>query len=171
MTNVQINLKDIEKEALKFNDLEEVKKAIRSVQSVKSRLQKQKGRSDYESEFSKVVLKEQLLKEVRSYMEPKKVTVTTMSPEQISVLTFDETMKAIKSIQSKKSNEQYNDDQTEYNKAVQIEQWLLEHKKLVKPVDETVVKKSEINDLIDQVENMDEKISKTWILEQLRKLV
>lgn len=171
MTNLQIQLKDIEKAAEKFTSVDEVKKALRSVQSVKSRLIKQKGREDYEQEYAKVVLKEQLLKEVRAYMEPKKLTVTTMSKEQIEVLTYDETIKAIKSIQSKKCLEQYNEDKTEYNKAVAIEEMLLEHKKNVKPVEDTVVRKSEINDLINQVENMDQQISKEWILEQLRKLV
>lgn len=171
MTTINIDLKAIEKAAAEFSNLEEVKKALKSAQSIKCRLIKQKDRTDYDLEMSKITLKEQLLKEVRSYMEPKKITVTTMSQEDIQLLTFDETIKAIKSIQSKKCNEQYNSDKTEYNKALQIEEWLLEHKSTVKPIEDTLVQKSKINDLINQVETLDTKIDKDWILEQLRNLI
>lgn len=171
MTTIKIELKEIEKEAAKYSTLEDVKKQLKSIQSIKCRLIKQKDRVDYEQEFAKITLKEQIIKEVRAYMEPKKVTVTTMSKEQISVLTFDATVKAIKSIQSKKCNEQYNSDKTEYNKAIEIEQILLDHKATVKPVEDTLVQKSKINDLIDEVENLDTKIDKDWILEQLRNLL
>lgn len=170
MTTVQINLKDIEFEAKKYKNVEEVKKALKSIQSQKCRLQKQKTKENYEQDFAKIVLKEQLLKEVRSYLEPKKITVTTMTKEDIKLLNYDETIKAIKSIQSKKCNEQYNDDQTEFLKAVEIEKMLLEHKATIKPVDEYSIKKSEINDLISNLQNLDSKVSKEYILEQLSKL-
>lgn len=166
-----INIRDVEKLAAQFESVEQVTKKIKSVQSIKSRLLKQKSREDYEVEYNKITTQENLLQEVRRYMTPKKITVTTMTQEQIAVLTYDETIKAIKSIQSKKCNEQYNDDKTEYNKAIQIEQWLLAHKEDVKPIEDTVVKKSQINDLINELEQLDEKISREYILEQLRKLV
>jgi hypothetical protein len=171
MTMVKIDLKEIEKASKQFKTIEDVKKALRSVQSQKCRLLKQKEKETYEQDFAKLVLNEQLLKEVRSYMEPKKITVTTMTQEQMSTLTYDETIKAIKSIQSKKCNEQFNPDQTEYLKAVQIEQMLLEHKKLVKPIEDTVVQKSKVNDLLNELENLDSKISKEYILEQLKNLL
>jgi hypothetical protein len=171
MTTIKIDLKDIEKAATEFSNLDEVKKALKSAQSIKCRIIKQKDRVDYDQEMVKITLREQLLKEVRSYMEPKKITVTTMTQSDIQLLTFDETIKAIKSIQSKKCNEQYNSDKTEYNRALQIEEWLLDHKSNVKPIEDTLVQKSKINDLIDQVENLDSKIDKNWILEQLRNLI
>jgi hypothetical protein len=171
MTNVQIDLKDIEKEAKNFSSVEEVKKALRSVQSQKSRLIKQKSKQNYESEFAKIVLKEQLLKEVRSYLEPKKVTVTTMSQEDINKLSYDDTIRAIKSIQSKKCLEQFNSDQSEYNKALVIEQMLLQHKQEIKPLDEYTIKKSSVNDLIHNLENLDTNVNKDYILEQLKNLI
>jgi hypothetical protein len=171
MTTINIDLKTIETEAKKYKDLEDCKKQLRSIQSLKCRLLKQKDREDYETEFAKLVLKEQIAKEVRSYLEPKKITVTTITAEQISVLTFDETIKAIKSIQSKKCNEQYNSDKTEYNKALIIEQQLLDHKALTKPIEDTVIQKSRINDLINQIETMDIQITKEYILEQLSELL
>lgn len=167
----KINVKEIEKFAKTFNNVEEVKKALKSVQSQKCRLLKQKDRKDYEIEYNKVLVKEQMLKEVRSYLEPKKTHVTTMSKQDIELLTFDETIKAIKSIQSKKCLEQYNDDKTEYNRAIEIEKMLLEHKANVKPVEDTVVQKSKVNDLISNLSNLDSKVSKEYIIEQLSKLL
>jgi len=167
-------LQNIAELAKQFKDVEDVKKEIKRVQSIKCRLMKQKARKDYETEMSKVVAKEQALKEVRQYFEPKKVTVTTMTWEQIQELNFDETMKAIKSIQSKKCNTQYLTDDietnVEYQEAVRIEQMLLEHKKSVKPVEETVVKKSEIDNLMEHLANQEEKVDKEYVLELLKKL-
>lgn len=168
-------LKNIAELAEKFNhDVEAVKAEIKRVQSVKCRLAKQKVRQDYETEMQKVVTYEQALKEVRSYLEPKKPTVTTMTMEQIKLLNYDETIKAIKSIQSKKCNVQYLtpniEDNVEYQKALEIERMLLEHKKNIKPLDETVVKKSAIDALIHHMENQEEKISKEYVVAMLQKL-
>ncbi len=168
-------LKDIQKVAKSFSDVEEVKKALRSLQSQKSRLKKQKSRADYDALMTKILQKEQVLKEVRNYFEPKKIPVPEMTPEDIKLLNYDETIKAIKSIQSKKCLVQHAtekiEDNIEYQKACQIEQWLLEHKKKVKPVEETVVRKSDINSLIDHLENQEEKISKDYVVSLLKELL
>lgn len=168
-------LKNIEQLAQQFTDVEEVKKELKRVQSVKCRLKKQKARADYETEMQKVIAQEQALKEVREYFEPKKVTVTTMTAEDIAKLNYDETMKAIKSIQSKKCNSQYNspdpETNTEYQEALRIEKMLKEHKEVVKPIEETVVKKSDINNIIHQIENQQEDVSKEYLLELLKQAV
>ncbi len=168
-------LKNIEKVAKSYENVEEVKKAIRSLQSRKSRLKKQKSRKDYEKLMTEILQKEQLLKEVRDYFEPKTIPVTKMSQEDISLLDYDETMKAIKSIQSKKCNVQHAteriEDNVEYQKACQIEAWLLEHKKKVKPIEETVVRKSDINDLIDHLQNQEEKVSTEYAISLLEELL
>lgn len=168
-------LKNVEQMAKNFKNVEEVKKAIRSLQSQKSRLKKQKGREDYEELMTEILQKEQLLKEVREYFEPKRKPVTQMTKADIELLNYEETLRAIKSIQSKKCLVQHLtddiNDNEEYKKACQIEQWLLEHKQNIKPIEETVVRKSDINDLIDHLQNQDEKISTKYVIELLEKLL
>lgn len=168
-------LKNIEKVAKDYNNVEEVKKAIRSLQSQKSRLKKQKGREDYDELMTEILQKEQLLKEVRDYFEPKTKPVPEMTKEDIELLNYEETLRAIKSIQSKKCLVQHLtaniDDNEEYKKACQIESWLLEHKQNIKPIEETVVRKSDINDLINHLQNQDEKISTKYVIDLLEKLL
>lgn len=168
-------LKNVEQMAKNFKNVEEVKKAIRSLQSRKSRLKKQKGREDYEELMTEILQQEQLLKEVRDYFEPKKIPVTKMTKKDIELLNYEETLRAIKSIQSKKCNVQHLteniEDNEEYKKACQIEEWLLEHKKNIKPIEETVVRKSDINDLIDHLQNQDAKIETKYVISLLEKLL
>ena len=168
-------LKNIEKVAKSYANVEEVKKAIRSIQSRKSRLKKQKGRADYDEKMTKILQKEQLLKEVRDYFEPKTIPVPKMTPKDIELLDYDETLKAIKSIQSKKCNVQHLteniNDNEEYKKACQIEAWLLEHKANIKPIEETVIRKSDINDLIDHLQNQEAKIETEYVISLLEKLL
>jgi hypothetical protein len=168
-------LKNIEQVAKSYANVEEVKKAIRSLQSRKSRLKKQKGREDYEEKMTEILQQEQLLKEVRDYFEPKSKPVPEMTKEDIELLNYDETIKAIKSIQSKKCLVQHAtkniEDNEEYKKACEIEQMLLEHKKKVKPIEETVVRKSEINDLIEHLKNQDTKIETKYVIDLLEKLI
>jgi len=167
-------LKNIEKVAKSYKNVEEVKKAIRSLQSQKSRLKKQKSRKDYDEKMTKILQQEQLLKEVRDYFEPKTIPVTKMTKKDIELLDYDKTIKAIKSIQSKKCNVQHAtekiEDNIEYQKACQIESWLLEHKKQIKPIEEIVVRKSDINDLIDHLQNQDAKIETKYVISLLEKL-
>lgn len=168
-------LKNIQQLAEKFEGVEAVKTELKRVQSVKCRLKKQKALPDYEAKMKETVSYEQALKEVRDFMEPKRVTYTTMDAEQISYLTYDETIRAIKSVQSKKCNAQYLTDDintnVEYQDALKLEQMLLEHKKLVKPVEDTVVKKSQIVDIIETLENLEETISKDYVVGLLKGLL
>lgn len=162
--------------AKKFeNDVELIKKEQKRLASIKCRLKKQKARKDYEIEMKKVLEQEQILKEAKDYLEPKKMTVTTMSEYDISLLNYDETVKAIKSIQSKKCLSQYltSDIETnvEYQEALRIEEMLKKHKETVKPIEETVVKKSDINNLIEHLSNQNDQLDKEYVLEQLRKLL
>lgn len=173
---LMVVLKNVQEKAQELGfDIEKVKSEIRRVQSVKCRLLKQKAKPTYETEMTQIIKEEQLLKEVRSHIEPRKITATTMTSEDIALLNFDETIKAIKSIQSKKCNTQYLtenvDENIEYQDAIRIEKLLLEHKKTVKPIEDTVVKKSDINELIQHLENQQENVSKEYIIEKLKELL
>jgi len=163
-----------EKSAELSHDLDKVTLEIKRVQSLKCRLAKQKFKKSYDAEMREVLAEEQLLKEVRMLILPKKAKVTTISEEEISVLNHDETIKAIKSIQSKKCNTQFltEDKATnvEYQDACRIEKLLLAHKATVKPITDTVVKKSSINDLINLLETSQTDLDKEYILEQLKNM-
>lgn len=170
-----MELTKIQEQFEQFGNVEEVKKELKRVQSVKCRLKKQKFREDYEVEMTKIVKQEQILKEVRQMFEPKKLTVTTMTLQDIELLDFDETQKAIKSIQSKKCNSQFNqaslEDNVEYQEALRIEEMLQNHKLNVKPVSDQSIRKSTVNELIQQLEDSQDDVSKNYILEQLKKLL
>lgn len=168
-------LTNVQELATKLENVENVRKELKRVQSIKCRLLKQKAKETYEIEMSKVLEYEQTLKEVRTYFEPKDKPYTMYTKEDIDKLNYDETIKAIKSIQSKKCNSQYltKDISTNeiYQDACRIEQLLLEHKKTVKPIEATVVKKSDINNLIEHMSNQESTIPKEYIIEQLQKLL
>lgn len=169
------NLKKIEELALSYNnDVELVKKAIKRLQSATCRLAKQKGRSDYEAKMTELLAEERALKEVRRLLEPKPQTSTTLSQEDIELLDYTETMKALESIRSKKSNTRWlttvEGDNDEFRAACQIEQWLLEHKQEVKPIDETTIRKTELANMIDVIESSGE-LSTERIVEMLKSLL
>lgn len=161
----------IEKLLKEFSSLELAKKELRNIQTKKCRFRKQKQRKDYDLEMSKILKYEQDIKEVVNYFEPKKVTTTTMTLDQVQDLNYDETIKALKSIQSKKCNSQYNIDKSEYEKSLEIEKMLKEHRNNIKPIEDTVVKKSRINDIIDHIEKQENKIKKEYIIKLLQDLV
>ena len=167
-------MKNIQEIAKSYENVEEVRKAIRSLQSRKSRLRKQKSRKDYEELMTEILQEEQTLKEVRDYFEPKTIPVPEMTQKDISLLNYEETLKAIKSIQSKKCNTQHLteniNDNIEYLKACEIEEMLLDHKENIKPIEETVVRKSDINNLIDHLQKQEEKISTEYVINLLKNL-
>lgn len=169
------NVKNVEAKAVELNnDLEVVKRELKRVASIKCRLLKQKGLRDYEERLEACLKEEQLLKEVRSYIVGVKKTVTTFEQKDIDSLTYDETVKALKSIQSKKSLTKWltnvEGDNDEYRHACKIESMLKEHVKTVKPIEDNTVRKSEIQNVIDTIESTG-KISTEKILEMLKELV
>ena len=169
------NLKAIEVKAAELgHDMETVKRELKRVASVKCRLLKQKGRPDYEEVLKSVLEEEQVLKEVRTYLTGSKKTVTTFEKEDVDQLTYDETVKALKSIQSKKSLTRWlttvEGDNDEFRGACKIEEMLKEHIKNVKPIEDNTVRKSDIQNVIDTIESTGN-ISTERILEMLKALV
>lgn len=151
------------------NDIVLVKRELKRLQSVKCRLKKQKSRADYQTKMTEVVQQEQIMKEVRQLLEPKKVAVPDFTKADVERLNFEDTMKAIKSIQSKKCLSQNNE--TEYKKACEVESMLLAHKQEVKPADETSVKKSEIQAILENLKSLTAEEAGKVAVEQLEKLL
>lgn len=172
---MKIDVTKVEMKAVELGmDMEAVKRELKRVASVKCRLLKQKGRPDYELALEEVLKEEQLLKEVRTYITGSKKTVTTFEREDVEKLTYDETIKALRSIQSKKSLTRWltdvEGDNDEYKNACRIEEMIKEHLKMVKPIEDNTVRKSDIQNVIDTIETTG-KISTEKILEMLKELI
>ena len=156
------------------NDLVVVNKELKRVASAKCRFIKQKGRKDYNEVMNKILAEEHLLKEVKNLLNQKPKPVTEFEQTDIDKLDYDETIKAIKSIQSKKSRSLYltaeAGDNDEYREAVRIEKMLLAHKDNIKPVDEAYIRKSDLQAIIDTIENNLD-LTNERIVEMLSKLI
>lgn len=169
------NLKDVQATAIKFNnDVLAIATELKRVQSIKCRLKKQKGKSTYETEMNEVLSYEQILKEARQLLDPKEKTVTTYEQADVDQLDYDETVKAIRSIQSKKTLSRWLTDKEcdndEYRNAVRIENMLLAHKETVKPVEDSYIRKTDLTTIIDTIESSGE-LTQDKILELLKSLL
>ncbi len=169
------NLKEIEKVANKFgNDVEKIASELKRVQSIKCRLKKQKGKKSYQSEMAEVLKYEQVLKEARQLLDPKEKPVTMYEQADVDQLDYDETIKAIRSIQSKKTLSKWlteiAGDNDEYRNAVKIEKMLIERRENIKPVDDEYVRKTDVQTIIDTIESSG-KLSQEKIVELLKSLL
>jgi len=164
------NMTKIVEESKKYQSLQEVEDALRSIQSKKCRFRKQKERKDYSATMTKILQDEQILKEVKNLYIPEKTKVTKFCQEDINLLNYAETIKAIKSIQSKKCNSQFLLDKAEFNEACKIEQMLLSHKNTVKPINDNSVEKSKVQDLIKSLENVKD-VDKDLVMRKLQELL
>ena len=170
-----IDMKAVEAKARELNnDMDLVRKHIRRVQSMKCNLKKQKGRPDYEVKMRETLAEELLLQEVRTLLEPKEVTVPTMTQADVDQLDFDQTEKALNSIRSKKTHTRWltttEGDNDEYRRAEAIEQMLLRHKAEVKPVEDAYLRKTELQAVINAIEATPD-ISRDRVLDLLKNLL
>ena len=167
-------MKKVEEKARELKTMENVKKELKKVQSTKCRLAKQKGRSDYDQAMKNVLAEEQLLKEVRRLLDPKEKCVTEFEQEDVDRLDYDQTVKALKSIQSKKTLSKcltdVEGDNDEFRSACKIEEMLKKHRDEVKPVDEAYIRKTELVATIEAIEASGE-VSTARVLEMLRELL
>ncbi len=158
----------------KFSDLTAVKLELKRLQSIKCRLQKQKGHKSYSEKMTEVLQQEQAIKEVRRLLDDSKKPVTEYNQADVDMLDYDETIKALRSIQSKKSLTKWlNDregDNDEYREACRIEQMLLSRRSEIKPVDEANVRKSAINEVIERIQLAPD-LTNDEIVEMLQQLI
>lgn len=168
------NLKEIEKKASELKTTENVARELKRVQSLKCRLKKHKSKATYEAEMAEVLKQEQVLKEVRQLLDPKEKPVTKYEQDDVDQLDYDETIKAIRSIQSKKTLSRWltdvEGDNDEFRNAERIEKMLIERREAIKPVDENNVRKTDVQTIIDTIESSG-KLSQEKIVELLKSLV
>lgn len=166
MNNVELKAVELN------NDMNEVKRELKRVASIKSRLKRQQGKSTFESEMNEVLSYESLLKDVRNHLSGGGVkSVPQYTEDDIKVLSYDETIKAIKSIQSKKSLSKWltpiEGDNDEYRNACRVEDLLRAHKDTLQPGGVDTVKKVHLQSIVD----MSDELSKEEIIERLRELL
>ena len=169
------NLKEIEKVANQFeNNILLLNKELKRVASIKCRLKKMKGKSTYEEDMKKVLSYEQVLKEAKQLVDPKEKPVTMYTQEDVDQLDYDETVKAIRSIQSKKTNSRWltttEGDNDEFRNACRIEKMLIERRNQIKPVDDEYIRKTDLQTIIDTIESSG-KLSQDKIVELLKGLM
>lgn len=148
-------------------DLAVVNKMIRNIQSIKSKLKKQKELANYDYQMDKVLRKEQILKELKGYFTPQVVPTTAYTQEIVDELTQDEVLKALKSIQSKKCNTRYLIDKEPFENACKVEEMLVKRRELLKG--ENVISKKSLDDVIGTIESLDD-MSKEQLVAMLKGL-
>jgi hypothetical protein len=158
MTNINVSLKDVELKAKELgSDLEVYNRELKRLSSIKCRLNKQMFRPGTEEKIVEVLKEYELVRKAKSLVFEKDKPVTEYEQSDIDILTYDETEKALKSIQSKKYHTRWltevDGDNDEFRKACEIERMLNEHKKNVKPITDNVVRKSDIARLIETIES------------------
>lgn len=171
---IMTNLKEVEKVAAELGSVENIARELKRVQSIKCRLKKQKGKATYEAEMTEVIKQEQILKEARQLLDPKEKPVTMYEQADVDQLDYDETIKAIRSIQSKKTLSRWltdvECDNDVFRNAVRIEKMLIARREAIKPVDKNHVRKTDVQTIIDTIESSG-KLSKAKIVELLKELV
>lgn len=175
MTTTTPSLKAIEKLANDLNnDIEVVARELKKVQSSKCRLKKQKRTSSFEREMRDLLTYEEALKEVRQLLSPKAKPVTMYTQADVDKLDYDETIKALKSIQSKKTLSRWltdvEGDNDEFRRACEIEQMLKIKRDSTAPVNNEYIRKTDLQTVIDTIESSG-KISQARIIELLKELM
>lgn len=171
----QVNMKAVEAKAAEFgNDLEKVKSELKRLQSIKCRLKKQQGKANFTKEMTRVLQEEELMKCVRSLLDPKEKAVPDFTQEDVDRLDYDQTVKAIKAIQSKKSLTKWSTtvegDNDDYRAACAVEEMLVAHRATVKPVEDSYIRKSDLVTVIETIESSG-KLSQERILSLLKGLL
>lgn len=156
-TMTTIDLKAVERTANEFsNDIDAIAKELKKVQSVKCRLKKQSGRANYNELMTDVLKREELLKAARQLIEPKEKAVTMYEQSDVDMLDYDETIKALRSIQSKKTLTRWltdkEGDNDEFRNACRIEKMLQERRDKIRPVDNEHIRKTDLQTIIDTID-------------------
>lgn len=170
-----VDLKAVEEVSNSFaNDTTLLARELKKVQSTKCRLKKMKGRKDYDTKMTATLQYEELLKEARQLLEPKTKAVTQFEQSDVDLLDYDETIKAIRSIQSKKTLSKWltgvEGDNDEYRNAVRIESMLVARRDATKPVDNDHLRKSDLLAVIETIESSG-KLTTARVLELLNELL
>jgi hypothetical protein len=158
----------------KLSTIDSINLELKKVQSQKCRLKKMLSKPGTKDELSRVLMYEEELKQARQVLKPRDKNVTEFELDDIKKLDYDQTIRALRSIQSKKTLTRYlgtiPEQNEEYKKACEIESMLKNHRESIGPIDEKVVRKTDIETIINTIETSD-KLSKKQIEDLLKKLI
>lgn len=119
------------------NSIENVNRELRKIATIKCRVKKSPGRSDFQENLTNILQKEELLKNVKSYLSGPRKTVFNLTQEEIDVMDIEEVIRAIKSIQSKKTHTKWQTtnpgDNDEYREACRVENMLKARRAQLEP--------------------------------------
>lgn len=145
------------------NDLYLISKEIKRLASIKCRLKSMIGKPETASKLEEVEKEEKLIKTVRDYLKNTPKTVSELTEEDIKALNYEDTVKAIRSIQSKKTHTKWitscKQDSNgliipgtspEYIEACKIETILKNHKKELEPSYNKVTEK-ELQEMLENI--------------------
>lgn len=151
------------------NDLVRVKRELKRIASVKCRLKKSAARPTYQAEMTACLQEEQLLKNVKAYLDEPVKTVSTLTEADIAQMDYDEVCRAIRSIQSKKTHTKWADDcikgedglfipgsGAQFKEACRIEELLKDRKSELDPVGATRISVAKILTLIENLRLCDD---------------
>jgi hypothetical protein len=170
------DLRKIQEVAEKFGTIETINLEIKKVQSIKCRLKKMKFKSSYNSEMTEVLKYEQILKEAKNLLNPREKYVTEFNEDDVAKLTIEQTIKAIRSIQSKKTLTKYKEMDialnNEYQNALKIEALLVAHKEQLTKDNENIdkVEKTKVASIIETIEN-NKDLTQEALVDLLKKLI
>lgn len=170
----------IAKSAELNNDLVKVNKELKRIASVKCRLKKAPGRVTYQTDMTACLQEEQLLKNVKSYLDAPRKTVNDLTSDDIDAMNYDEVCRALRSIQSKKTHTKWAEDCQKdadglyipgsgdaYKEACRIEDMLKARRDVLKPVGTTRVSVASLRMLIDELRFCEDGLSASDVLDRI----
>jgi hypothetical protein len=169
------DMRAVAETATKFaHDVESVNRELKRIASVKCRIKKMPGRSDFQEKLTAALQYEELLKNVKAYIVGPRKNVNTITQEEVDLLTLDETMKALKAIQCKKTHTKWlttePGENDEYREACRIEQMLKDHRDAIAPKRVGKLSKADAMAIIDTV-TLGNDMTVDECLEHIKKLI
>lgn len=157
-----------------FKTVDKINQELNKIASRKSRLKKQTGKKNFENDLKIILEIEESLKSAKRLIEVKDKPVTMFNQEDVDKLDYNETLKAIKSIQTKKCLTKWmttiENDNDDYRNALSIEQMLVNHKLTLKPNVDSRITIQDIQNVIEQIQQ-NPKIKNDIIVDMLQKLL
>jgi hypothetical protein len=147
-----LNLKEIGTQSMDSTK-EKIRLGLKSLQSDKYKLKKMKDEyplDKYEIKMIEILKDEQILKEMRNFLNPKKITYKEMTIDMIWNLSLDEVNHGLKSLQSAKSMNKFNLPMKEEIESKELE-FIQRRNELKGNGNSSNIKKSKIEDLLENL--------------------
>lgn len=162
---MEIEMSRVIAKSRELNDsIVEVQRELKRIASIKCRINKMPGRSDYQVQLTAILQEEQLVKNVRDYLKGPAKNVNTLTEAQIAVMSYDEVMAALNCIWSKKVHTRWAEDCERdknglfipgtgkaFKEACRIEELLKERRAELKPAVKGLVSKTKLLAFIDNL--------------------